>query len=124
MVKHRALNRYVKAPPTKTGPSQDLGGAGFNGICASACIMRSAGDLRMPTHDLRGFADEVARLAALNGAPAGYLPTYGRSEDFARPHIEFDGTQFHFVVVERGQELERVSSTDPLEILYHVFESV
>jgi len=83
-----------------------------------------ARDIRMATHDLGWFADEVTRLAAAIGAPTGYLPTYGHSEDFARPHIEFDGAQFHFVVVERGQELERVSSPDPQEIVYRVFEAV
>jgi len=75
-------------------------------------------------HDLASFADEVTRLATVINAPARLLPTYGRTEDFARPHIEFDGSLFHFVVVERGQELERISSPEPREILFHVFEMV
>lgn len=75
-------------------------------------------------HDLASFAAEVRRLAAVVDAPANLLPTFGRSEDFARPHIEFDGTRFHFVVVERGQEYERISSTDPDPILYEAFQSV
>jgi hypothetical protein len=75
-------------------------------------------------HDLSWFAREVSLRASTIGAPASYLPTFGHSEDFARPHIEYDGVQFHFVVVERGREIERVSSPDPDVILYKVFEAV
>jgi len=73
---------------------------------------------------LRDFAQDVAKLAALIGAPAGCLPTYGRTEDFARPHIEFDEAGYHMITIERGQELERHTSHDDEEILYRVFESV
>jgi hypothetical protein len=66
---------------------------------------------------------EVERLAAVIGAPADLLPTYGRTQDFARPHIEFDGANYHFVVVERGNELERLPG-DADAVLYRVFESV
>lgn len=78
----------------------------------------------MPPRDLKWFADEVNRLAATIGAPPGYLPTYGKTEDGARPHIEFDGQRFHYVVIERGQVLEQRSSDDPQPILYRVFEDV
>lgn len=36
----------------------------------------------------------------------------------------FDGARFHFVVVERGQELERESSADPQATLYRVFQTI
>ncbi|CAN5537132.1 hypothetical protein BH10PLA1_BH10PLA1_20790 [soil metagenome] len=74
--------------------------------------------------ELTWFAGEVTRLAAVIGAPPGPLPTYGRTADFARPHIEFGGAQWHYVVVERGEELERNSSADAQEILCCVFEGV
>lgn len=80
--------------------------------------------MNSPLTDLEQFRCAVDALAAKIAAPAGYMPTYGRTEDGARPHIEFSAGQFHFVVVERGQELERKSSSDPDEILYNVFESV
>ncbi|GGE95268.1 Imm63 family immunity protein [Hymenobacter cavernae] len=57
-------------------------------------------------------------------APAHLLPTYGRSEDFARPHLEVNAAGMHFVVVERGQELERRTTQDLDELLYWVFEGV
>lgn len=78
----------------------------------------------MSSYDLKWFESEVIRLAAIIAAPAKLLPTFGRSEDGARPNIKFDGVQFHFVVEERGQELERKSSPDPQEILYRAFEAV
>jgi hypothetical protein len=68
---------------------------------------------------------EVDRRAAIIGADGSHgLPTYGRSEDFARPHIELDSRGYHYVVVERGQELERFTSRDLDEILFRVFETV
>ena len=49
----------------------------------------------------------VDRLASKINAPENLLPTYGYSEDFARPHIEVDSRFYFYVVVERGQELDR-----------------
>jgi hypothetical protein len=74
--------------------------------------------------ELGQFQREVERLAARIGAPAASLPTYGKTEDFARPHIEYAGGQYYYVVVERGEELERYSSSEPDEILCHVFDGV
>ncbi|HUK90185.1 MAG TPA: Imm63 family immunity protein [Blastocatellia bacterium] len=67
---------------------------------------------------------EVERLAAVIGASARALPTFGRSEDGARPHIEVDGSHYHYVVVERGEELRRETTSSLDELLYYVFEAV
>jgi hypothetical protein len=67
---------------------------------------------------------EIERRAALIGAPAKDLPTYGRTEDFARPHVEADSRGYHYVVVERGVELKRVTTRELEELLYQVFRSV
>ena len=40
------------------------------------------------------------------------------------PHIERVGEEFHFVVTERGSELERKRTSDPEEILYWLLEGV
>jgi len=74
--------------------------------------------------ELEQFRQEVDRRAAVIDAPPALLPTYGRTEDGARPHIEFARGQYHYVVVERGNELERHSSADVDPILYHVFQGV
>jgi hypothetical protein len=62
-------------------------------------------DARLPTHS------------------AYLLPTYGRSEDLARPHIEVHDA-YHYVVVERGEELRRDTTSDLNELLYWVFASI
>lgn len=76
------------------------------------------------TKELRAFLGQVDRLAERIDAPEALLPTYGVSEDGARPHIEYADGQYHYVVVERGNELTRHSSADIDEILFRVFEGV
>ena len=64
---------------------------------------------------------EVTRLAQVLGASDNDLPTYGHTRDYAYPHIEVDEEHYHYVIVERGQELERNSTTDFEELLYWIF---
>lgn len=73
---------------------------------------------------LSEIKQEIDRLAAMVGASEPLLPTYGRSEDGARPHIEVDSCGYHYVIVERGEELKRVSTQDLDELLFRVFADV
>lgn len=73
------------------------------------------------TIDIGDFEQWVTELAKAIDAPAGLLPTYGRTEDFARPHIEKSKHGFAYVIVERGKELLRVESSNPMEILAATF---
>jgi hypothetical protein len=73
---------------------------------------------------LQEIKAEVERLAARIEAPGNILPTYGHSDDGARPHIEIDSRGYHYVVVERGQELERLTTNDLDEHLYTIFEGI
>ena len=73
---------------------------------------------------LQDVERRVAELAARINASGHLLPTFGYSEDLARPHIEVDRRGVHYVVVERGTELKRVTSLNIDEILWHVFEVV
>ena len=67
----------------------------------------------------------INRLAKLIGAQClEELPTYGYSEGTARPHVEVDQNGYHYVVVERGQEWERITTKHLDELLYRVFRSV
>ncbi len=74
---------------------------------------------------LSAIAEAVDQLAKKIDAPSGLLPTYGRSEDGARHHIEVssDGAM-HWVVVERGEELDRRTTLDRDELFYWVFQTV
>jgi len=67
---------------------------------------------------------KVNELAKLINAPNQILPTFETSEDFARPHIEKQGNEYHFVVVERGQEHQRKRTSDFDEILFWIFDGV
>jgi hypothetical protein len=67
---------------------------------------------------------EVQRLAARLDVGSRALPTFGKTEDGARPHIEVTGAGYHYVVVERGRELRRDTTTSLDELLYMVFAGV
>ncbi|HEY0735045.1 MAG TPA: Imm63 family immunity protein [Herpetosiphonaceae bacterium] len=64
---------------------------------------------------------EVKTLAQRIGASRNDLPTYGHTRDGGYPHIEVDATQYHYIIVERGRELERRSTSDFAELLYWIF---
>ena len=68
-------------------------------------------------YSLNEIKSEIDRLAAQIGAPDDLLPTYGYSEDGARPHIEIDSHGYHYVVVERGEEINRVTTNSLDELL-------
>jgi len=93
---------------------------------------KSKPELRRPDPDaeemklatLAEIKAEIDRRAAILGASPDLLPTYGVSRDFGYPHIEVDDRRYHFVIVERGQELDRFSTPQLKELLYRVFESV
>ena len=68
---------------------------------------------------------EIDRMAAKIAAPESLLPTYGRSEDGARPHIEVDAHGgYHYVIVERGQERQCSTTSDLDELFFNVFHDV
>ena len=66
---------------------------------------------------------EVDRLAAVLELKPGAGPTYGYSEDFARPHIEV-GATYDYVVVERGQERDRQSFDSLDGLLEQIFDDI
>lgn len=73
-------------------------------------------------HDIQTAVD---RLAEKIKAPQHLLPTYERSMDGARPHIEINHQQqLCCVVVERGEELERYCTNSTGDLLYKIFAGV
>jgi len=72
-------------------------------------------------HQLSEIRTKVEELAKLVGANQHQLPTYGKSRDFGYSHVEVDKFSYHLVTVERGQELERKSTTELDELLYYIF---
>lgn len=66
-------------------------------------------------------AGSIRQLAGRIGVPETLVPGTVPS-GWGAPHIEVDG-RYHFVVCERGLELERRSTSDLDELLYWVFGS-
>jgi hypothetical protein len=76
----------------------------------------------MTLKEIKLEVDERAK--ALRVAEIG-LPTYRYSEGWtARPHIEIDKGGFHYVIMERGNELKRITTGDADDLLCHVFFDV
>ncbi|HTQ03839.1 MAG TPA: Imm63 family immunity protein [Polyangiaceae bacterium] len=73
---------------------------------------------------LRRIQKRVKQLAAVVHAPDADLPTFGSTEDGARPHIEVVGELPYYVVVERGQELVRDAFVDEDALLERIFTAV
>jgi len=67
---------------------------------------------------------KVNDLAQKIGAPQNILPTYGYSEQTARPHIEVDSWAYYYVVAQSGQEVSRYTTHDIDELLYMIFADV
>lgn len=72
---------------------------------------------------LRQIRYQIEKRAPIVAAEPDDLPTYGSSRDFGYPHIEADESGYHWVVVERGQELERRTFHDLDDLLFTVFVS-
>lgn len=69
---------------------------------------------------LAGIKADVVRLAERHGIADEDLPTFGWSRDGGYPHIEVDAALYHYVTVERGCELARLSTSIYEDLLYWV----
>lgn len=68
---------------------------------------------------------KINALAKKINVPAQLLPTFGYSEDFARPHLEKGGLgSCSYVIIERGAVLEKIRFWRKEVLLYKVFETV
>jgi len=77
------------------------------------------------TITLEAVKTTVLRMAASINAPQTCLPTFGRTVDGARPHVEVGHDErLHWVVVERGREFERRTTQELSELLRWVFGDV
>ena len=67
------------------------------------------------------FEDRCARLGALDA----YRDWFHTSpEHNGSAHVEWDGASLHYVITERGQELERRRAADADELLYWLMKDV
>ena len=66
----------------------------------------------------------VNELAQKIGASQNILPTYGYSEQTARPHVEVSPWAYYYVVAQSGQEVSRFATLQVDELLYKIFVEV
>jgi Immunity protein 63 len=74
--------------------------------------------------NLRAVRNRIVRVAEALGARSDLVPTFGSSDQAGRPHIEVDERRYHFVVCERGTELERRTSSSDEEVVFWACESI
>lgn len=75
-----------------------------------------------PRLSLEQLCLQIEQIALNTATPHDLLPTYGKSEDFGRPHIELTAGGYAYVIVERGTELERTEYDDSADLYFHVFQ--
>jgi hypothetical protein len=66
----------------------------------------------------------VEALGKQIDAPTYLLPSFERNEDGARPEVRVDGAGYHFVVIERGKELQNKAFNVLEDLLKEIFESI
>ena len=71
-------------------------------------------------HDVEYIDREMQRLAQAVGAPDQAVPTIGLSLRDAHPYVEVDTERYHYVVSERGVEIDRLSTPSLDELFYRV----
>lgn len=74
---------------------------------------------------LKEIKSAVDERALTLGVTEFGLPTYGYSEGWtARPYVDIDNSRFQYVVIERGNELKRITTGEVDDLLYYVFSDV
>ena len=78
---------------------------------------------KLNINDIQNLVINVTKKLPNNIDLSSFV-TFGNQEDLAKPNIEVDGLlNFHFIIVERGNELERRITKNLDDLLYWIFES-
>jgi len=67
---------------------------------------------------------KIRVLAIKINAPEEYYPDFGKSKDFACPHIEINFPYYYWIITERGQELEKKKFIHTDELMYEIFKYI
>ncbi|HBG70218.1 MAG: hypothetical protein A2W93_13315 [Bacteroidetes bacterium GWF2_43_63] len=73
---------------------------------------------------LKEIKNKTLEIAEIINASPKLLPTFGHSVDGAHPHIESDSRGLHYLIIERGQELDRKTTTEIDELMFWIFNDV
>jgi hypothetical protein len=72
-------------------------------------------------NEIRELANKAANKI---NAPGSCLPTFGINEDYARPEVRVNKSGYHYVIVERGQEIKHQITKNLDELLYWIFKDI
>lgn len=72
----------------------------------------------MVSEELEALQVKYNDICQLVSPVAGQYTFLTEGQDNGSPHVEFIDNKFHYVVTERGLELDRRSTTDADEIVY------
>jgi hypothetical protein len=111
----------LRLPPSKEPWEDRWTGRGHENLSPLEFVQHALDFARL---DLKAIEAEISRLGTRVGAGPRSLPTFGHTEDFGRPHIEVDVYGYHYIVVERGEEISRFDTTNLDALLYHVMIDV
>jgi hypothetical protein len=79
----------------------------------------------MDIKSLKELKQIILNLAYKINAPKDLIPSFGKTNDFAHPHIESNlNGVFHYIIVERGEELERETFSKIDDLLFKVFKDI
>jgi hypothetical protein len=73
---------------------------------------------------LNEIRELVNKTANKIKAPESYLPTLGINEDYARPEVRVNKSGYHYVVIERGQEIKHQITKNLDELVYWIFKDI
>jgi len=73
---------------------------------------------------LQEISELVTKLSKKVKATKADIPTFGHSIDFGYSHVEVDENGYHYVTVERGKEIQRLTTAELEELLFHIFDDV
>ncbi|CAN5407315.1 immunity 63 family protein [soil metagenome] len=76
------------------------------------------------TNELQSLKSKYNALCQrFEPSSGGYYFLTERHDD-GSPHVEYDGREYHYIVTERGLDLEQRSTADPDEILYWLVNDI
>jgi hypothetical protein len=66
----------------------------------------------------------VVKAAKKINTPLYHLPTFGVNEDYAKPEIRVEKSGYHYVILEKGQEIKHQVTKNLDELLYSTFKDI
>lgn len=67
---------------------------------------------------------KIERLSGQINVPENLMPTFGSSREDGTAHIEIHGSNYYYIVSERGSKVVNRETSDLKRLLYWVFDDI